>query len=428
VADSLSVLTTLKMQNGLTVLASEVPGSPLFTAMLVVEAGARFDPRGGSGLASMVGRLLVEGSEGIAADELALATDSVGSSLEVVTGYETTAVIVTGLTEHCADSLAVMARLIDRPLFAEPVVLEARRRHLAELSQDEDTAASVCAREFLRTVFQGHPRQYPVDGISEDVAGLGAEQLRAFFDERFLPAASLVAVAAGLPVESISASVGEAFGDWSSGRIPSPPPPPPVRQSDLRVKTVRMESRQMHVSMGNLAIPRSSELYLAAEVMDVILGDTSGHGSRLSTRLREERGLAYVVESDSTGTAGLEPGVFRAYGATSPERFEQLVEGILSELRLIRTEPPTEDEVSSAVAYLQGRHLLERETVEARVGHAVHSYRHGLGPDYDLLYPEAVESVTRDDVLAAAREIIDTEAYSLVAVGPLEAELPRFGD
>lgn len=423
----MSLPTTLTMPSGLTVLASEVPGSPLFTAMLVVEAGARFDPEGMSGLASMVGRLLVEGSESIAADELALATDSVGSSLDVVTGYETTVVVVTGLTEHCADSLAVMARLVDRPLFAEPVVREARRRHLTELAQEEDTAASVCAREFLRTVFRGHPRQYPVDGVSEDIARVGLGHLRSFFDEHFLPAASLVAVAAGLPAQSITASVGEAFGDWSSGRAPSPSPPPPVRQSELRVKTLAMNSRQMHVSMGNLAIPRSSRLYLAAEVMDVILGDTSGHGSRLSTRLREELGLAYVVESDSTGSAGLEPGVFRAYGATSPERFEPLVEGILAELKLMRAEPPTADEISSAVAYLQGRHILERETVEARVGHTVHSYRHGLGLDYDLRYPRAVAAVTRDDVLEAAREIIDTEAYSLVAVGPGDVELPRTG-
>jgi zinc protease len=197
------------------------------------------------------------------------------------------------------------------------------------------------------------------------------------------------------------------------------PPPPPIRQRGRRIESVPMDTKQVHVSIGNLAIARSDPSFYAASVMDVILGDSAGFGSRLATKLREEKGLAYVIESDASGSAGLEPGVFWAYTATSPGHLEQLVRGVMDELRLVRTEPPSEDELESAVCYLIGRDLLDRETSDAVAGRLVHAERHALGDDFDERYPSIIRSVTRGGVLDAARRVIDIQNCSFVTVGPV---------
>ena len=421
-AGSVTVPKRLVLPNGLTVVTASARSAPVFTAMLVMEAGSRYDPEGGAGLAALVGGVLLEGSTSRSALSIAMAVDSMGSSLDTLTGYETTAVIASGLAEHCHESLRLLAEVATSPVFASAAVAECVRRQLAELADDEGQAYDVCRRDFMKTVFRGHPRRNPVGGLSETVSRLTGGDLESFHRRRYRPGSSVLAVVGDLDAGELQDLAAESFGAWQGGGSPADAPPPPSRQRGRRVESVAMDTKQVHVSIGNLAIARSDPSFYATSVMDVILGDSAGFGSRLATKLREEHGLAYVIESDASGSAGLEPGVFWAYTATSPGHFEQLVRGVMDELRLIREEPPSAEEVESAVGYLIGRDLLDRETSDAVAGRLVHAERHALGLDFDARYPAIIASVSREDVLEAARRVIDPENCSFVTVGPVTPE------
>ena len=388
--------------------------------MLVLEAGSRYDPRGLAGLASLVGRLLLEGSEGMTAAELADAVDSTGSSLDVVTGYETTALMSTGLRERMDESLDILSKLVSLPVFGRAALAESKRRQLSELTEDEDSAFSVCRREFMATVYRGYPREFPVDGTSESLASIEVGHVSGFHDRMYCPRRATLAAVGDLAPEELFERAERSFEGWSHACEIDALPPVPQRQQEKRFRGIRMESSQVHLSLGNLSLSRRDPLYYAAAVLDVILGDSAGFGSRLSSALRERAGLAYVVESDASSSAGMEPGVFWTYAATSPDNVMLLLGGILEELGRMKYEPPTEDEIESAAAYLKGRRLVDLETAEARAGNLIHAERHGLGLDYEERYPEIISSVTRDDVAAAAQRVIDLDSYSLVAVGPLD--------
>lgn len=407
------------LSNGLTVVASRSNGVPLFTAALVVEAGSRYDPDGAAGLANLVGGLLPEGSLERSGTELALSLESVGSSLDTATGYETTAVTVGGLVEHLRASLALLSEVVARPAFDGDDVAEGVRRQLAELADEAGEPYAVCRRNFMGTVFRGHRRANPVGGLPETVSRVSAEDVRRFHEAFYAPDRCVLAVVADRDPDELVGLSSREFESWRTGGAGPAPPPPPVPQRRRRTSFTVMDGRQVHVCIGSLGITRSDPLYYAASVLDVILGDSGGFGSRLATKLRERLGLAYVVESDVSGSAGLEPGVFCAYTASSPANLAPLVRGVAGELRLARSEPPSVEELEAAVSYLKGRDLLERETTEARAGRLVHAERHGLGPDYDDRYPSLVSSVTREDVLEAARRVIDMERCSFVTVGPV---------
>ena len=410
------------LPNGLTIVAASVRAAPVFTAMLVVEAGSRYDPEGRSGLAALEGGLLLEGSNERSASSIARMVDSMGSSLDSVTGYETTAVIAGGLVEHYAESMRLLAEVATSPALEQAAVDECIRRQLAELADDDVQPYDVCRKDFLKTVFLGHPRANPVGGLAETVSEVTREDLAGFHTSHYRPANGIVAVAGDLDASELADIAAASFYGWRAEGPEAVAPPPPARQHGRRVTSVSMDTKQVHVSIGNLAIARSDPSFYAASVLDVILGDSAGFGSRLSTKLREEKGLAYVIESDASASAGMEPGVFWAYSATSPGHFEQLVRGVMDELRLARTEPPSEEELESAIGYLVGRDLLDRETSEAVAGRLVHAERHALGGDFDERYPSIIRSVTRDDVLYAARRVIDPENCSFVTVGPVATE------
>ena len=420
---SVTVPKRLVLPNGLTVVTASARSAPVFTAMLVVEAGSRYDPEGSAGLAALVGGALLEGSTSRSASSLAVAVDSMGSALDAVTGYETTAVMASGLAAHCHESLRVLSEVATSPAFASAAVAESVRRQLAELADDEVQAYDVCRQGFIKTVFRGYRRRNPVGGLRETVSRLTVEDLEVFHRGNYRPGNAVLAIVGDLDTDELLDCAADSFGAWQGGGpLSAPPPPPPTRQRERRVEAFAMDTKQIHISIGNLGIARSDPLFYATSVMDVILGDSAGFGSRLATKLREEQGLAYVIESDAADSAGLEPGVFWAYTATSPEHFERLVRGVMSELRLMREEPPSADELESAIGYLTGRDLLDRETSEAVAGRLVHAERHALGLDSDARYPSIIASVSRDDVLAAARRVIDPENCTFVTVGPVTPE------
>jgi len=417
------------LDNGLTVVVERVPSAPVFTAMLVVEAGSRFDPPGRAGLAALTGGVLVEGTNVRSARSMALAVDSLGSALDSVTGYETTAVVGSGLGEHCSETLLLLAEVVTSPRMSRSAVEECVRRQVSELADDSAQAYERCRQVFMSTVFDGHARANPVGGLVDDVLAMTHRDTDAFHRAFYRPDRAVLSIAGDLPRAELVEAASESLGGWTAPAAAQPrEPEPPSPAEGRRVSFTRMDSRQVHVIVGNVALARSDPLYYAAAVMDVILGDSAGFGSRLATRLREREGLAYVIESDASGTAGVEPGVFWAYSATSPGQFERLLEGLMQELLLMRAEPPSDDELAAAVGYLTGRDVLDRETSDAVAGRLVHAERHGLGLDFDERFPEHVESVTREAVLEAARRFIDPDTMTLAVVGPLDAEGVSFPD
>ncbi len=419
-ADARGRVERVALPNGAVVLVVVDATVPTFAATLTVEAGSRYDPVGRSGLASLASSLLVEG-EG--AGEIAFRFEPLGASVDVATGYETTTLGAVGLGEHCADAVGLLAEMIRFRSPAVSIIRDARRRQLTEIAEEDNEPSLVCRREFFRLVFGGHPRGLPVEGDAVSLGRISRADVSEFMDTRWSPAGAVLAVSGDVEAPRVIDAACRAMESWkaSDAAVSSVTPPPPRAFTGRRF--VEMEREQAHVSLGGIGIARSDPLYHAAAVMDVILGDSAGFGSRLATRVREEEGLAYVIESDTAGTAGIDPGLFWAYTAASPDHVEQAVAGIVDEMRKMRSEPPTSHELESAVAYLSGRHALDRETNDARAAALVRMERYGLGLDYGDRYASLVRAVTRGDVLALARRVIDPDDYSIVAVGPASTGL-----
>jgi zinc protease len=172
--------------------------------------------------------------------------------------------------------------------------------------------------------------------------------------------------------------------------------------------------------MGHPGIRRNHPDYYKLLVMDYVLGQGPGFTDRLSARLRDRQGLAYSVSASITSSAGEEPGLFTCYIGTQPQHFEKVKGIFLEELKRIREEKPTVQEVEDARKYLLGSLPFRFTTNDRIAGQMLAVERYQLGFGYIDDFRKKVAAVTPEEIQAVAAKHIDPARMVLVAVGALD--------
>ena len=98
-------------------------------------------------------------------------------------------------------------------------------------------------------------------------------------------------------------------------------------------------------------------------------------------------------------------------------RFEDVRRGFLKEIRKIRDEPSTKEEVEDAKKYLTGSLAFKTITCEQVASLLLSVDRLGLGLNYLDDYRKGVSAVTPEDVQAMAKKYLDPDRLIIVAVG-----------
>ena len=149
-------------------------------------------------------------------------------------------------------------------------------------------------------------------------------------------------------------------------------------------------------------------------MLNTILGD--GSSSRLFQQLREEAGLAYDVHSFQTDYA--DSGSLQVYAGVDPEDLQQAVDAILAELRRMRDELVTDDELARARAYAGGRlelRLEESRHLSAWLG--VQEALHDRVLSLDDVLAE-LDVVTPEHIQALAQRLLIDDGLCLSVISP----------
>jgi predicted Zn-dependent peptidase len=143
--------------------------------------------------------------------------------------------------------------------------------------------------------------------------------------------------------------------------------------------------------------------------------------SRLFQKIREEMGLAYNVYTYVDHTR--DTGMFAAYMAVNPATAGRAIEAVTDELETIRKGGLTRTELRDTKDHIKGRILLGLETSASRMMRLARneiSYGRQV-PERELL--KRLAAVKSDDVAEVARELLDTDRYVMVSLGPSGAGL-----
>jgi len=417
-------LTRSELANGLKVLVLEDHRIPRASLSITVRRGeATVDPKR-AGLASFTAELMKRGAGDRDALALATAVDEIGAELSVSADWDSMTVAVSGLSRDLPLLAEILGDVVLRPRFDRREAVRARTEILAAIEQSKDDPALLARWYVDRAVFEGHRFGIPAGGDTLTVAGLDAAAARRFHGEVFVPNNAIFAASGDVQADAMLELAKRSFGAMSRAELPSageaPALPAPAARKIVIVDRPDLEQAQIRVAHDGIA--RSDPDRVAVNIMNSILGG-SGFSSRLMASVRADAGLTYGVHSGFAMRR--QPSLFVVSTFTRVAEVRTVVDLLLAELERMRSEPPTESELTQARTLATGSFSLGLETSDAVIGGLVELDVYGLPEDSLDTYRARVRAVTVEDTAREARRRLHPDRAAIVLVGPAAQLQPQ---
>jgi zinc protease len=403
--------------NGVTVLAKQSPVTPAVTIHLSAHAGAVSDPPDLPGLAYFLSRMIDRGTSAMTADEIAETLEGRGVSLATSVTRHALSLVSTCLVEDFAAVLRIMAECLMRPVFPEAEMTTRRGEMITFIRQDEDSPASVASHGLMETLFgSGHPYGRRPRGTVTAAERIDRPALVQFHAHTVVPRAVVATIVGDLDPAAATAACEEVFGAWTG---PSPAPlqlPAPTPPAARRARVIPMMNKaQTDIAYGFVSVARADPEYYACWLMNNVLGEYS-LGGRLGDSIRERQGMAYYVVSSLD--ANVIAGPLAIHAGVSAANVERTIAAIDHEVASLAANGPTDKELEESKQYLVGSlpRTLETNASIAAFLQGVEFF--DLGLDYDVRLPGLLRAVSRDEVHAAARRVLDPSRAAVVVAGP----------
>jgi predicted Zn-dependent peptidase len=407
------------LPNGLRIVTEAIPHVRSVAVGVWVETGSRVEPQGRNGISHLIEHLVFKGTATRSAEDIARAIDSVGGQMDAFTAKEYTCFYVSVLDEYLPMAVDLLTDILMHPLFSEVDIEKEKAVVHQEIKMVEDTPDDLIHDLFAERVWPGHPLGRPILGDWDTVRGFGRATILGHFEEEYTPGRVTVAVAGRLEHTRVIDLFGSRFAGFARPTR-SHALTPAVLQPGVHLVPKPLE--QVHLVMGFPGIPDvAPERYALYLLNDVIGGSMS---SRLFQEVRERQALVYSVHSGTQSCH--DSGVLYVYAGTDASNFAKVVKALMKEVRALKKDGVTAEELRRAKDHLKGNLMLSLESTSSRMNRlAKQELRFGAFLSIDEMVA-AIDRVRPDEVEALIHQLLDEEQLALVTLGPLDRRnLPR---
>ena len=420
-------VTKSTLQNGLKVWTAHHAQVPMTGVLLLLRHGAAADPAGLEGLAAITTDMLDEGTAALSAIDVSEQLARIGAQLDVDVGSDAMLLGLTSLSRFADRSISMLADMMARPALRQDDFDRLKRQRLNRLIQLRDMPGAIAERAFVRLLYGEGPYGHAPLGREASLNAITIDDVRAFHRRVFHPAAATLVAVGDRSHDEIHAMAERAFAGWASvDAAPIDEQPRPVQPARFNL-VARPGAPQSELRIGHLGVSRATPDYHALVAANMVLGGQ--YVSRVNLNLRADKGITYGVRTAFefrrwAGPFVLSVSVDKA--ATALAISESIRE--ISEIRGAR--PVTAGELSVGIAALTRGYARNFETFD-QIARAVAQLSLFDLPDtfYSDFVPR-IESLTPDEVTAAASRHLDPSRLTTLVVGdvdPASQEFARLG-
>lgn len=412
--DAKEAVTSFTLDNGMQVVVVEDHRAPVLQHMVWYKIGSADEPVGSSGVAHFLEHLMFKDTDNMKSGELSATVAANGGRDNAFTSYDYTAYF----QRVAADRLGLMMKMeADRMTHLRlsgddiaterDVILEERNM------RTENNPRALFSEQMNAVQYINHRYGVPIIGWKHEMEALDRADALNFYHTYYAPNNAILVVSGDVTPEEVKRLAEEYYGPIPAN--PDLPPrlraqePPQIAARRLIYKDARVA--QPYVSRSYLAAerdPGAQEQAAALYLLSEILG--GGQTSVLADRLQFEQKLAVYTGVFYNGTSRDDTTFDLVAVPAEGVTLEQAEAAMDDALRDFLAEGVDPEQLDRIKLQLRAAQIYERDDVAGIANRYGRALAIGLTVEDVQEWPDLLQAVTADDIMAAAREVLRPEA------------------
>lgn len=405
-------VSTFSLPNGMEAVVIEDHRAPVVTHMVWYRVGSADEVPGKSGIAHFLEHLMFVGTDDIAEGDFSRIIEGLGGNDNAFTSHDYTAYFQRISTEHLELMMTMEADRMRDLVLNEEAVRTERDVVLAERAQRTDSdPGSLFSEQLDAALYMNHHYGIPVIGWRHEIEQLNLADALEFYRHYYAPNNAILVVAGDVTPEEVEALAIKHYGELepSDGIVPRIRPTEPPHLSPRRLEFRDERVANPYIIRTYLAPERNTGAQSEAAALTVLAELLGGSGltSVLGNALQLEDPIA-VSTGVFYGATSLDPEGFGIYvvpaEGISLEEAEAKMDEVLDKFLIDGPDPEQMERIKTQIRASEIYALDDQNGLARRYGAALSI---GLTIEDAANWPAALSAVTADDVMAAARDVLD---------------------
>lgn len=406
------------LNSGLRLVVIPMESTKTATVLVMVGTGSKYETKDINGVSHFLEHMMFKGTEKRPGKlDIATELDGIGAEYNAFTSKEYTGYYAKASIKKIDTIMDVIFDIfLNSKLDGEEIDIE-RGVIIEELNMYRDMPQRYVGDLFEQLLYGDQPAGWDIGGDKETILKLKREEFINYFNTHYIAPKTVVAIAGNVNSEEIRNKTETYFKNIRNGEK-FDKPAVIEEQDEPKILLHNKKTDQTHFILGVRAYHKFNEKKYPLDILSVILG--GGMSSRLFSEVRDKRGLAYYIGAG--GESYTDSGFFMVKAGVNNQKTAEALKVIMEELRKVKREGITSEELKRAKDQIEGSMALGLEHSDA----VADTYAESLIFHNEILTPEGeldkIKKVTLEQVLKVASEIFDDKKLNLSLIGPFENE------
>ena len=399
------------LDNGLVIVGEEIKHVNSVSFGIWIDVGSRYEDEYTNGMSHFIEHMLFKGTKNRTAKKIAEEIDNLGGHINAFTSKETTCYYVKMIDEHIESGINILADMILNPLFLDEDLSKERSVILEEINMYEDSPEDLAHDMLVEMIYKNQGIGRNILGTRSSLQKIKRENMMDFFNKHYVPNNCVISICGNFNFENMVELIEQKFKGWNNKKDKNID----INNCDfnLGIVTRNKDIEQMNLCMGLESIGLESEHIYALSIVNNIFG--SSMSSRLFQNIREEQGTVYSIYSYLTLNKGL--GVFNISSSMSEKNIYKVYNSIVDEIKLIKENSLTKEEIKRSKEQLKGNYILGLESTSSRMMSMGKSQilLNKVNNPKDII--NKINNVTDDEIDNIIKGIFNTDKIAISVVG-----------
>lgn len=404
------------LKNGLKVLVVENHKLPRVSFNLTLD-NPPYAEGTKKGVSDILSSMIGNGTQNISKNAFNEEIDFLGANIN----FWDSGASANGLSRYSKRILELMADGALNPLFVQEEFDKEKAKLIEGLKSNEKSVTAIAGR--VENVLTFGKEHYKGEFTSEETLNnVTLNDVILNYNTYFAPGNAYLVIVGDVNFKEVKKEVERLFGKWKKATAPQLSYSNPKDVQYSQINFIDMPNAvQSEITLVNLSnLKMTDKEYFAALLANQILG--GGGEGRLFLNLREKHGWTYGAYS-SIGS-GKYINKFRSGSSVRNAVTDSAVVEVFNELKRIRTELVSEEDLKNAKAKYIGNFVMQIEKPSTIASYALNKETQGLPDDFYENYIKNINAVSAEDIKNAANKFFLADQTRVVIVGKAADVLP----